>query len=132
MDVFVSPFELLERAEELRTYQKASKARPRFFLLCHAIELVLKAYIASRRPITDDELKKRFGHDLTKLLDEAIRLGLNVSSSAESEIEKLTEAHVAYLVEYPNEAAYRVLVSEYFVERDMDELFKAVRDKIAG
>ena len=111
-----SPFELLERAEAFWTYHKASSSptKPRYFLLCHAIRLVLRAYIASRRPFTQDELKKTFGHDLTKLLDEASRLGLTISPSAESEIDKLTDAHVKYFARYPKETANRVLVIEHF------------------
>jgi hypothetical protein len=131
MDVFVSPSELLGRAEELRSYQKASKVAPRYFLLCHTIELILKAYIASRRRITADELKTFFGYDLIKLLEEAIRLGLSVSPSMENDIEKLIEARSEY-VTHPMEAANRVLVIEYLVERDIDQLFKAVRQQMAG
>jgi hypothetical protein len=100
-------------------------------LLCHTIELILKGYIVWRRRITADELKTLFGYDLTKLLDEAMRLGLKVSSSAENNIEKLAEAHSEYLA-HPNEAENRVLVIEYLVERDIDELFKAVQQKLTG
>jgi hypothetical protein len=131
MDFFISPSELLGRAEELRSYQKASKVAPRYFLLCHTIELILKAYIAWRRRITADELKNLFRYDLPKLLDEAMRLGLKVGPSAENNIEKLAEAHGEYLA-HPMEAANRVLVIEYLVERDIDQLFKAVRQKMAG
>ena len=72
-----------------------------------------------------------FGYDLTKLLNEAIRLGLNASPSAENNIEKLIEARSEY-VTHPMEAANRVLVIEYLVERDIDGLFKAVRQKLTG
>src|SRR5436190_723279 len=131
--VFLSPLELLERAEAFWTYRKASSTKPRYFLLCYAIEVVLKAYIASRRSITEEKLKKTFGHDLTKLLDEAIRLGLTVSPSTQNDINKMTEAHTEYLAcYYTNEAAHRVLVSDYFVEQHVEELFKAVRQKMSG
>jgi hypothetical protein len=129
--IFLSPSELLQRAETFWTYHKASPNKPRYFLLCHAIELVLKAFITTRRPLTQDELNGTFGHDLTKLLDEAVRLGLTISPSAQSDIEKLTEAHMEYLVSHPIEAANRVLVIEHFVGRHVAELFKAVRLKIA-
>ena len=131
MDVFISPSELLGRAEDLRTYQKASKVAPRYFLLCHTMELILKAYIASRRRITVDELKTLFGYNLTKLLHEAVRLGLNVSPSAENNIEKLIEARSEYAI-HPMAAVNRVLVVEYLVERDIDALFEAVRQKLTG
>jgi HEPN domain-containing protein len=129
--ISLSPFELLERAEAFWTYHKASPTKPRYFLLCHAIRLVLRAYIASRRSLTEYELTKSFGHDLTKLLDEASRLGLTVSPSTESEIEKLTEAHVKYFARYPKDAN-RVLVIEHFVGQHIEQLFKAVRLKIAA
>jgi len=122
---------LLGRAEELRSYQKASKVAPRYFLLCHTMELILKAYIASRRRITVDELKTLFGYNLTKLLHEAVRLGLNVSPSAENNIEKLIEARSEYAI-HPMAAVNRVLVVEYLVERDIDALFEAVRQKLTG
>jgi len=131
MDVFISPSELLGRAEELRAHQKASKVAPRYFLLCHTIELILKAYIASRRRMTVDELKTLFGYNLTKLLHEAVRLGLNVSPSAENNIEKLIEARSEYAI-HPMAAVNRVLVVEYLVERDIDALFEAVRQKLTG
>jgi hypothetical protein len=128
--ISLSPFELLERAEAFWTYQKASPSKPRYFLLCHSIRLVLRAYIASRRSLAEDELRKNFGHDLLKLLDEARRLGLSVSPSAESEIEKLTEAYVKYFTCYPKQVANRVLVIEHFVSQHVEELFEAVRSKI--
>ena len=122
MDAFVSPRELLGRAEQLRSHQRPSNIR-----LCHTIELILKAYIASRRGITSGELKELAGTDLTKLLDQAMRLGLTVSPSTERGIEKLVEEHSEYLA-HPNEAAN--LVIEYLVERNIEELFKAVRQKL--
>jgi len=69
-----SPFELLERAETFWTYQKASPTKPRYFLLCHAIRLVLKAYIASRRPAAQDRFNETFGNDLTELLGRSHQL----------------------------------------------------------
>ena len=124
MAAFVSPFELLGRAEQLRLHQRPSNIR-----LCHTIELILKAYIASRRGITSGELKELSGTDLTKLLDQAMTLGLTVSPSTERGIEKLVEERSESLA-HPNEAANRVLVIEYLVERDIEELFKSVRQKL--
>ena len=132
--ISLSPFELFERAEAFWTYQKASPTKPRYFLLCHSIRLVLRAYIASRRSLAEDELifRRTFGHDLLKLLGEASRLGLAVSPSAESEIEKLTEAHVKYFTCYPKQVANRVLVIEHFVSQHVEELFETVRSKIVA
>jgi hypothetical protein len=128
----LSPFELLERAEAFWTYQKASPTKPRYFLLCHSIRLILRAYIASRRSLAENELRATFGHDLLRLLDEASRLGLSVTQSAESEIEKLTEAHAKHCTCYHKQVANRVLVIEHFVSQHVEELFKAVRSKIVA
>jgi hypothetical protein len=97
----LSPIELLERAEAFWTYHNASPTKPRFFLLCHAIRLALRAYIASRRSLPEEELKKTFGRDLAKLLDEAGRLGLTIIPSTESEIERSTVARIEYFARYP-------------------------------
>ena len=128
--ISLSPFELFERAEAFWAYQKASPNKPRYFLLCHSIRLVLRAYIASRRSLAENELKRTFGHDLLKLLGEASRLGLAVSPSAESEIEKLIEAHRKYFTCYPKQVANRVLVIEHFVSEHVEELFEAIRSKL--
>jgi hypothetical protein len=125
-----SSFELLERAETFWGYHKASPTKPRYFLLCHAIRLVLRAYIASRRPLSQDELKTTFEHDLTKLLDEANRLGLRVSPSTESEIERLVEEGLKYFVRYPKETADRVFFIDHFVNKHIEGLFETVRLKI--
>ena len=44
---------------------------PHYFLLCHAIELALKAYLA-KVGATREQLKHEFGQKLDKLLDEAV------------------------------------------------------------
>ena len=130
--ISLSPFELFERAEAFWAYQKASPSKPRYFLLCHSIRLVLRAYIASRRSLAENELRRTFGHDLLKLLGEASRLGLAVSPSVESEIEKLTEAYVKYFTCYPKQVANRVLVIEHFVSQHVEELFEVVRSRIVA
>jgi hypothetical protein len=131
----ILPFELLDRAQEfLWTYHKAPPTKPpywpRYFLLCHAVELVLKAYIALRRGLTQAELRDNFRHDLEKLLNEAIRLGLTIKSSAR-EIKQLNEAHTKYWPRYPKEDAEPVFVIERF-EQSVEELFKAVRLELIG
>jgi hypothetical protein len=124
--------ELLERAEAFWTYHKASPAKPRYYLLCHAIKLVLKAYIASRRSLTRSELEATFSHDLTKLLEEAIDLGLVLSPSTESEIERLTQEGVKYFVCYPKESSNRIFFLDHFVNQHIEALFKTVRLQIVG
>jgi len=99
-------------------------------LLCHAIELVLKAYLALYG-FTQDELQNEFGHNLEKLLDKAVELGLEVSQSARNEIRLLNEAHTKHWPRYPTEDAKPVFVISHF-EPSVEELFKAVRLKVRG
>jgi hypothetical protein len=120
--------ELLERAEEfLWTYHQAPPKPPwpRYFLLCGAVELVLKAYLALHRGLTQAELQN-FRHDLIRLLCEAIKSGLKISPLAQSEIARLDEPHKKHWPRYPKEGVTRVLPISQF-EPAVEELFKAVR-----
>ena len=121
----VFAFELLDRAEEfLTTYYNAPPTEPpdwsRYSLLSKAVELALKAYIA---------LHRGFTQDLEAPLAEATSLGLPINPLTRSEIEKLNEAHTK--ARYPDEAATSVFVIKPF-EQHVEELFKAVRQKIQG
>ena len=125
------PFEFHDLAVEfLWTYRHSPSTSPpywpRYFLLCHSVELILKAYIAARCSLTSDELKRDFGHNLEKLLDKAIAEKLPISASAAGEIKLLNEAHTKYWPRYPREEAKEVFVIGQF-EAPIEELFKAVR-----
>jgi|SRR6516225_12095013 len=124
--------DFLKLADEfLWTYHHAPPTRPpywpRYFLLCHAIELVVKAYLALHG-FTQDQLQDNFGHDLKKLLDEADKLGLAISQSARSEIKMLNEAHRRHWARYPRKVSIPVFVIKHF-EPSVEELFSAVRSK---
>jgi hypothetical protein len=72
-------FDYLERAEQFYQAfgdlpQRPPPAWPRYFMLCHAIELALKAYLAAHGA-TAQQLKD-FRHNFTALLNEAINKGL--------------------------------------------------------
>jgi len=110
--------EFLDLAEEvLWTYHKAPSTKqpywPRYFLLCHAVQLVLKAYLVLHG-FTQDELQRNFRHDLKKLLDEADKLGLAISQAARSEIKILNEAHTKYWPRYPRKVSRPVFVIKHF------------------
>jgi hypothetical protein len=61
-------------------------------LLCHAIELILKAYVASRG---DHDSLLEFGHDLEKTLRRATQLGYRPSDArTEALVEWLTQFHI--------------------------------------
>ena len=98
---------------------------PRYFLLCHSIELVLKAYLA-HHGLTEKQLQARpIGHDIKKLLDEAIRYGLSLSANSRASIGLLTEAHTKYWPRYPMTKSGDVILI-YQCEADADKLFEAV------
>jgi HEPN domain-containing protein len=73
---------------------------PRYFLLCHAVELALKAYLlwcgTGRR-----KLRHKYGHDLTKLVGEATKLGLPLAPHTAAEIDALNEAYMKNWPRYP-------------------------------
>ena len=52
---------------------------PRYFLLCHSIELALKAYLA-KLGATTEHLKFEFGHKLDELVTEAVEKGLSLTT----------------------------------------------------
>ena len=126
--------DFLELADEfLWTYHHAPPTGPpywpRYFLLCHAIELVLKAYLALYG-FTQNELQNEVGHN-QKLLDKAIELGLQISQSAQNEIKLLSEAHKKHWPRYPREDAKPAFIISHF-EPYVEELFDAVRLKVRG
>lgn len=105
---------------------------PRYFMLCHAIELALKAYLALRG-VSDAELKSRaFRHDFENCLTGAIARGLPLGPLAAAEIERLKTAHLEYWARYPRrEAGQPVYTIEQF-EVYAQELFDAAGRSIFG
>ena len=93
--------------------------RPRYSLLCKAVELALKAYIALHGGFTQEEQLE--GMNLENLLAEAITLGLPINPLTRSEIEKLNEVH---------DSASDFVVKPF--EQHVEELFKVVRPRIQG
>lgn len=129
-------FDFFERAVEFRDAYKALPSTdgppnwPRYLLFCQAIELVLKAYLAQHR-ITEKALRDDFGHDLTKLYDKALTLGLRPSNpGARSHVQALNEAHTKHWPRYPplTGPVYKI---EYF-EPFAEDLFETVRPVLYG
>jgi hypothetical protein len=96
---------------------------PRYFLFCHSIELVLKAYLAQAANLTEKQLRDR--HNIKNLLDEAINCGLSLSGNTRITIGLLTEAHTKYWPRYPISRSVGVTL-RYQCEPHADKLFKAV------
>jgi hypothetical protein len=101
---------------------------PRYFLLSHSIELTLKAFLAARGK-TSVELRKEFGHDLKKLLKEAINCGLVIGPDARKDIALLEKAHNHHWARYPKENSTPIVAIEEF-EKTALELLAQVRKTI--
>jgi len=75
-----------------------------YYLLCRALELILKAFLLAEYR-TLDELKQRYGHDLEKLWHEAIKHGLSevvieTSSNFSSDLSKANSYYKGKAFEY--------------------------------
>ena len=97
---------------------------PRYFLFCHSVELVLKAYLAQAANLTEKQLSNPpFGHNIKNLVNEAIKCGLRLSANTRGSITALTEAHTKHWPRYP---IREPVVLIYQCQGDADKLFKAV------
>src|SRR4029077_1808487 len=85
------PLDYLDYAEQFHSAfhelkpQSPPLSWPRYFLLCHSIELALKAYLAMY-DATPEQLKYDFGHKLDELVDEAVKKGLPLTTTTQEEI----------------------------------------------
>ena len=103
---------------------------PRYFLLCHTIELALKAFLSPR--MSDKELKSsKIRHNIDLLMREAMAKGLNIGDLTAREIVLLNEAHSEYWNRYPQKVCKPVFVIDQF-EAHVVELLKAVSGSIRG
>ena len=91
-------------AEEFHNIaKKAGFPIIRAFLLGQARELYLKAFLF-HQGFGETQLKKKFGHNLKRLLDEAIKLGmgtnLHVSSQLTADVEALNKVYASKALQY--------------------------------
>jgi hypothetical protein len=70
-----------------------------YFLMSHALELTLKAYMLARRVSYDEVVG--LGHNLQKAYTRAADLGLPVEDGHRVLIERLSEFHDAFVFRYP-------------------------------
>src|SRR5262249_2087091 len=74
---------------------------PRYFLFCHSLELVLKAYLA-QHGLTEKQLRDPpFRHNIENLLNRSIRCRLRLSTNTRLTITLLTKAHTQHWPRYP-------------------------------
>jgi hypothetical protein len=123
--------DLLNLAREYRQAyydlrQVAPISWPRYFLFCHSIELVLKAYLAQAAGLTEKQLQDPpFRHNIKNLLDQAIKWGLRLSTNTKASITLLTEAHTTHWPRYPMKKSNTVILI-YQCETDADKLLEAI------
>jgi hypothetical protein len=90
----------LNAADILIRDKSADVKPPTYFLMCHALELLLKGYVMARGVSYEEALK--LGHDLQKAHDKAVSVGLPIEGDhTQILIEKLSEFHDAFLFRYP-------------------------------
>jgi hypothetical protein len=132
------PFEYLNYAEqfhnafhELREHHPTA-SWPRYFLLCHSVELALKAFLL-HRGATLDELKDfDIRHKLDKLVTEAVAKGLHLRQETQEGISALTDAHSEFWHRYPKaEGLTQFFTIEQFAP-NAHELLKAVSMQVRG
>jgi hypothetical protein len=128
----------LDRAEEFfeafRQLPSLPRGRwiswPRYFLLCHAVEMGLKAFLVSRR-VPEGKLRTEFGHKIDPLMRAALAKGLNIGVLAASELMQLDEAHTKHWPRYPREEGKPVFMIDSF-EPYARELLQGVSKSIRG
>ena len=132
------PFEYLDYAEqfhdafhELREHPPTA-SWPRYFLLCHSVELALKAFLL-HRGATLDELKDfDIRHKLDKLVTEAVAKGLHLKQETQEGISALTAAHSQFWHRYPKaEGLTQFFTIEQFAPAAY-ELLNAVSMEVRG
>jgi hypothetical protein len=101
---------------------------PRYFLLCHAVEIGLKAFLASRG-VPIKKLQKDFGHKIDPLMRAALDERLKIGVLAATEIMQLDEAHARHWPRYPRQEIKPVFVIEFF-EPYVRELLLAISTSI--
>ena len=105
---------------------------PRYFLLCHSIELALKAFLL-HRGATLDELKDRgLRHKLDKLVTEAVAKGLPLKQETQNGIRALTDAHSEFWHRYPKAEGLREFFTIEQFAPAAYELLNAVSIQVGG
>jgi len=87
-------FEFFDRARQFRRAYEIlpNIGRPpewaKYLLFYHAMELALKAYLI-QQGVSEEDLKKEFGHDIKKLVGEAVNRGLTLPYGSQEMIADL-------------------------------------------
>jgi hypothetical protein len=87
---------------------------PRYFMLCHAVELALKSYLALHGATPQQLRESGLRNNLTELLTRSVSAGLSLTASAQSDIKLLQEAHEKFWHRYPKGDGAPVFIIEQF------------------
>jgi hypothetical protein len=75
---------------------------PKWFLVTHALELAIKAYIMSREGLDQQApITEPANHDLVGLYEKAVLWGLSRNSLVMSGLPHLSELHQSHYARYP-------------------------------
>jgi hypothetical protein len=101
---------------------------PTYFLLGHALELTIKAYLAAHG-LKTRELKK-VGHDLQRAFENAVSLGLKIENqdAVTAMVRAISEFHNAHVFRYPviNKDGDLVIIRTLFEASDVLKIVTAV------
>jgi hypothetical protein len=124
------------QADELADMAASEPNWPKHFLITHAIELAITAYLVFRRGITGPRSgSKRQApqdHNLMELYEAAVRSGLESNPLVVKELPFLSELHKLHYARYPQVESKLVPahISEY--DNMLDQLFGDIESALGG
>jgi hypothetical protein len=105
---------------------------PKWFLVTHAIELAIRAFIVSRKDldIPPPPTPEPTNHDFVSLYDYAVLCGLTRNQLVPERLPQLSELHQVHYARYPKTYVKRVVLTGYF-DDPTDQLFADISRAIA-
>lgn len=116
---------LESKNEGLGKYYPAS-----YFLALHAIELALKAVIISKSGSTKEDIKKKYGHNLSKLMEDASKL-VSYSGEFQEVVKMMSPFHEDHSMRYFKKGAKSFPVIEQLLETVAESIDVASKDIFA-
>lgn len=103
MGLWTQSHDFMVAASDLTKQNNAQTNGPAYYLVSHAIELSLRAFLRGSG-LSLETLKKKLGHDLSKCLSQAELHNLDkyveISDSERSAIEKINDYYIEKDLEY--------------------------------
>ncbi|WP_414474311.1 hypothetical protein [Microvirga sp. M2] len=126
---------------EARSYAQAARVlgreypdqmlRPRYFLLCHALELALKSFLAAHG--ADNKALRQISHDLSAAYDQAkVKPGFPISDKLlQTLVELMSPEHEGYWFRYPGAPYVELPKSDQCCDV-IDEFLKQTQGVVVG